>query len=59
MFEIALLLEMILFCLTIIATVARLKLISLAAHFARRYGEEVKRTIKEKMNHGNMTAGRF
>ncbi|MFH0748710.1 MAG: hypothetical protein V1915_02165 [Candidatus Bathyarchaeota archaeon] len=45
--------------LAVIILCVRWKLISLAAHFALRYGEEVKRTIKEKTNQVNMTAGRF
>ena len=37
----------------------RWKLKPLLTQFALRYGEEIKRTIKEKTNQSNLTAGRF
>jgi hypothetical protein len=45
--------------LVVIILCVRLKLLSLAAHVALRYGKEVQRTIQEKMNQSNLTAGRF
>jgi hypothetical protein len=45
--------------LAVIILCVRLKLISLAGHFALRYGKEVQRTIQEKTNQSNLTAGRF
>ena len=37
----------------------RWKLAPLVEQFVRRYGEEIKRTIQEKTNQLNLTAGRF
>jgi len=56
MFEIIPLIFNVLF---VIILFVRWKLISFVAHFALQYVEEVKRTIKEKTNQLNMTAGRF
>jgi hypothetical protein len=43
----------------VIILCVRLQLISLAAHSALRYGKEIQRTIQEKTNQSNLTAGRF
>jgi hypothetical protein len=56
MFEI---IPSILSVLIIIVLFVRLRVISLAAHFAHQYGEKIKRTIKEKTSQLNISAGRF
>jgi hypothetical protein len=45
--------------LVVIILFIRFKVISSIAYIALQYGEEAKRTIKEKMNHSNLTAGKF